>query len=322
MCSALAVGAAGPAAAAGSAPPPDPLPRTAAEMLRPVSPPAASDADRTGADPGGKGLQSFTVADGDGLETARTSRPLAPGVELSSYDRLESDKWLRVDSLSVDLTRGTRVDYLHPGKVAARKTVSRMAAEHDPGPGRRTVAAINGDFFDINQTGAPSGIALQDGRLLNSPAAGHHRALGFGPGDAGRVLRMYFDGTLTLPAGTRPLAALNAANVPANGVGAYNAQWGEADRALTVDGAQRTAEVAVTDGRVTAAAGAPGKGPVPPGTTVLVGRDAGADALVALAVGDPVTLEYRPRAAMGRLPRTAIGASELLVVDGVPVDHE
>ncbi|MEV1050252.1 phosphodiester glycosidase family protein [Streptomyces sp. NPDC049887] len=322
MCSALAVGAAGPAAAAGSAPPPDPLPRTAAEMLRPVSPPAASDADRTGADPGGKGLQSFTVADGDGLETARTSRPLAPGVELSSYDRLESDKWLRVDSLSVDLTRGTRVDYLHPGKVAARKTVSRMAAEHDPGPGRRTVAAINGDFFDINQTGAPSGIALQDGRLLNSPAAGHHRALGFGPGDAGRVLRMYFDGTLTLPAGTRPLAALNAADVPANGVGAYNAQWGEADRALTVDGAQRTAEVAVTDGRVTAAAGAPGKGPVPPGTTVLVGRDAGADALVALAVGDPVTLEYRPRAATGRLPRTAIGASELLVVDGVPVDHE
>ncbi|MCZ7456518.1 phosphodiester glycosidase family protein [Streptomyces sp. WMMC940] len=291
-------------------------------MLLPVSPPAASAADRTGADPGGKGPESFTVADGDGLETARTSRPLAPGVELSSYDRLESDKWLRVDSLSVDLTRGTRVDYLHPGKVAARRTVSRMAAEHDPGPGRRTVAAINGDFFDINQTGAPNGIALQDGRLLNSPAAGYHRALGFGPGEAGRVLRMYFDGTLTLPAGTRPLAALNAANVPANGVGAYNAQWGEADRALTVDGAQRTAEVAVTDGRVTAAARAPGKGPVPTGTTVLVGRDAGADALGALALGDPVTLEYRPRAATGQLPRTAIGANELLVVDGVPVDHE
>ncbi|MFG3305237.1 phosphodiester glycosidase family protein [Streptomyces wuyuanensis] len=321
MCSALAFGTAGPATAV-SPPPPEPLPRTAAEMLRPVSPPAASDADRTGADPGGAGFEGFTVADGDGLETARTGRPLAPGVELSSYDRLESDKWLRVDTLSVDLSRGTRVDYLHPGKVAARMTVSQMAAEHDPGPGRRTVAAINGDFFDINQTGAPNGIALRDGRLVNSPAAGYHRAVGVGPGDAGRILQLYFDGTLTLPAGTRPLAALNAANVPANGVGAYNAQWGEADRALTVDGSQRTAEVAVADGKVAVVARAPGKGPVPPGTTLLVGRDAGADALARLALGDPVTLEYRPRAAGGEVPHTAIGANELLVVDGEPVDHE
>ncbi|NNJ07034.1 multidrug transporter [Streptomyces sp. PKU-MA01144] len=321
MCSALALGAAAPAAA-GSAPPPEPLPRTAAEMLRPVSPPAARQADREHGNPGPADLGTFTIADGDGLETARTSRPLAPGVELGSYDRLESDTWLRVDSISVDLTRGTRVDYLHPGKVAARQTVSRMAAEHDPGPGRRTVAAVNGDFFDINQTGAPSGIALHDGRLVNSPAPGRNRAVGVGPGDAGRVLQLYFEGTLTLPAGTRPLAALNAADVPANGVGAYNAQWGEADRALTVDGARRAAEVAVADGKVTAAAGPPGKGPVPPGATVLVGRDAGADALTALAVGDPVGWEYRPRAATGEVPRTAIGAGELLVVDGEPVEHE
>ncbi|UNM10136.1 phosphodiester glycosidase family protein [Streptomyces formicae] len=314
-CSALALGVAGPAAA-GTAPPPEPLPRSAAEMLRAVSPPAASNAGD------GSGLESFSVADGDGLETARNTRPLAPGVELTSYDRLESDKWLRVDALSVDLAGGTKVDYLYPGEVAVRKTVSQLAAEHDPGPGRRTVAAINGDFFDINQTGAPNGVAIDDGQLVNSPANGYHRAIGLGPADAGRILQLYFDGTLTLPAGPRPLAALNAANVPANGIGAYNAQWGEADRALTVDGAQRTAEVTVVDGKVATAAAAPGKGPVPAGTTVLVGRDAGADALAQLAVGDPVTLEYRPRANTGDVPQTAIGANELLVVDGKPVNHE
>ncbi|MGW8949563.1 phosphodiester glycosidase family protein [Streptomyces sp. NPDC055709] len=316
-CTALALGAVGPAAA-GTAPPPEPLARSAADMLRPVSPPAASNTEGTGAN----GFESFSIAEGDGLETARSTRPLAPGVELTSYDRLESDKWLRVDALSVDLTGGTKVDYLYPGKVAARRTVSQLAAEHDPGPGRRTVAAINGDFFDINQTGAPSGVAIDDGQLVNSPATGYHRAVGFGPADAGRILQLYFDGTLTLPAGARPLAALNAANVPANGIGAYNAQWGEADRALTVDGAQRTAEVTVVDGKVATAAAAPGKGPVPAGTTVLVGRDTGADALAALAVGDPVTMEYRPRAGAGDVPRTAIGANELLVVDGKPVDHE
>ncbi|MET7935781.1 phosphodiester glycosidase family protein [Streptomyces sp. NPDC005322] len=311
--SALVLGAAGQATADNTpAPAPEPLPRTSAEMLRPVSPPAA------GAAPGTR-----SVADGDGLETARSTRPVAPGTLLTSYDRLESDKWLRVDSLSVDLTGGTKVDYLHPDKVAKREAVSRLAAEHKAGPGRRTVAAINGDFFDINQTGAPEGTGISDGRIVNSAAAaGPGRAVGIGPGDAGRVLQLYFDGTLTLPDGTHPLAALNAANVPAGGIGAYNAQWGEADRAQTVDGARRTAEVTVVDGKVTQAAGAPGKGEIPAGATVLEGRDAGADALSRLAVGDAVSWEYRPRTDSGETPRTAVGGRELLVVDGKAVGHE
>ncbi|WAP54036.1 phosphodiester glycosidase family protein [Streptomyces sp. S465] len=311
--SALVLGAAGQATADPTpAPAPEPLPRSSSEMLRPIAPPAAS---------GTTGTRS--VADGDGLQTARSSRPVAPGVRLTSYDRLESDKWLRVDSLSVDLAGGTKVDYLHPGQVAKRETVSRLAAEHDPGPGRRTVAAINGDFFDINQTGAPEGNGISGGRLVNSAsAAGPGRAVGIGPADAGRVLQLYFDGTLTLPDGPHPLAALNAANVPAAGIGAYTAQWGGADRAQTVDGARRTAEVTVEDGKVTQAATAPGDDPVPAGATVLVGRDAGADELSELAVGDPVSMEYRPRTDSGDLPDTAVSGREPLVVDGKAVDHE
>ncbi|GAA0546818.1 MULTISPECIES: phosphodiester glycosidase family protein [Streptomyces] len=311
--SALVLSAAGQATADTTpAPAPEPLPRASTEMLRPVAPPAASGAPGT-----------RSVADGDGLQTARSSRPVAPGVKLTSYDRLESDKWLRVDALSVDLAGGTKVDYLHPDQVAERRTVSQLAAEHDAGPGRRTVAAINGDFFDINQTGAPEGTGIGDGRLVNSASAtGPAQAVGIGPADAGRILQLYFDGTLTLPDGPHPLAALNAANVPAAGIGAYTAQWGEADRAQTVDGARRTAEVTVVDGKVAQAAGAPGKGPVPAGATVLLGRDAGADQLSGLAVGDAVSMEYRPRTDDGDLPRTALGGRELLVVDGKPVGHD
>ncbi|MFE5165336.1 phosphodiester glycosidase family protein [Streptomyces sp. NPDC056697] len=311
--SALVLGAPGQATADTTpAPAPEPLPRVSTEMLRPVAPPAASGAPGT-----------RSVADGDGLQTARSSRPVAPGVKLTSYDRLESDKWLRIDALSVDLAGGTKVDYLHPDQVAKRRTVSQLAAEHDAGPGRRTVAAINGDFFDINQTGAPEGNGIGDGRLVNSAsAAGPAQSVGIGPADAGRVLQLYFDGTLTLPDGPHPLAALNAANVPAAGIGAYTAQWGEADRAQTVDGARRTAEVTVVDGKVTKAAAAPGKGPIPAGATVLLGRDAGADTLSALAVGDAVSMEYRPRTDDGDLPRTAVGGREPLVVDGKPVGHD
>ncbi|MFI1016793.1 phosphodiester glycosidase family protein [Streptomyces sp. NPDC020965] len=292
---------------------PDPRPGNAAEVLRPVAPPPASA-------PAG---DARPTADGDGIETARAGRPIAPGIRLTSYDRLASDKWLRVDTLSVDLhDSGVGADYLSTGKVTGRDTVSRLAARHDPGRGRRTVAAINADFFDINQTGAPQGPGIARGAPTHSPADGAHRAVGIGPEGAGRVLRLYFDGTLTLPSGPHPLTAYNAANVPVGGIGAYTAAWGDADRALTVDAATPVAEAAVRDGRIVSVTTRPGTGPIDPGTTVLVGREAGADRLAALSPGDPVSLAYRPRTDGGPVPRTAVGGRELLVVDGVPQNHD
>lgn len=306
----VAVGAVAPATAAGTTP--DPRPRDAAEILRPVAPPAAST-------PAGAGP---SVIDDHGIETARSSRPVAPGVELSSYDRLEADKWLRVDALSVDLRSDVHADYLSTGKVTDRRTVSELAAGHDAGAGRRTVAALNADFFDINETGAPQGAGVRDGALVQSPAPGNARAAGIGPTGAGRILELYFEGTLTLPSGDHPLGAYNAANVPAGSVGAYTSAWGGADRALTVDAARPVAEAAVRDGRVVSVSATPGTGPVPEDTTVLVGREAGAELLAALRPGDPVGVSYRARTDDGPLPRTAVGGRELLVVDGVEQNHD
>ena len=307
------------AAPRAAGPPPEPMPRTAENMLRPVAPPPPSALD-TGA--GGAGVTPTSVVDGDGLELAHTSRPVAPGVTMEAYDRLESDKWLRVHSLSVDLGGGTKVDYLDSGKVAEGHTLSELTDKHDPGEGRRTVAAINGDFFDLNGTYAPAGPALRGGKLVKSANEGATRAVGIGPDDAGRILDLYFDGTLTLPDGEHELGGLNTADVPKDGISAYTSRWGDVDRRLTVDGGTRAAEVTVQDGKVTAVSDKPGKGAIPEGTTVLVGSDAGADTLADLSVGDPVSLEYSPRTDEGELPRTAIGGRELLVVDGEPVDHE
>ncbi|MER6914367.1 phosphodiester glycosidase family protein [Streptomyces sp. NPDC000594] len=302
----------------------DPRPANPAEVLRPVAPPPPSAPDPGGAP---APARQRGVVDGDGVETARTARPIAPGIRLTSFDRLESDKWLRVDTLSVDLdgagARGVGADYLSPGRVAARDTVSALAARHDPGPGRRTVAAFNGDFFDINQTGAPQGPGIARGEITHSPAPGAHRAVGIGPDGAGRVLRLYFDGTLTLPSGPYPLTAYNAADVPAGGIGAYTPAWGSADRALTVDRARPVAEALVRDGAVVSVTDRPGSGPIEDGTTVLVGREAGADRLAALRPGDRVGMAYRPRTDDGGpVPRTAVGGRELLVVDGVPQNHD
>jgi hypothetical protein len=314
---ALTAGAVSPSFADST---PDPRPLSAAEILRPVAPPPASAAGGSyGTVAGGQGV----AGEGEGLETARASRPVAPGITLTSYDRLESAAWLRVDALSVDLDgAGARADYLSSGQVSDRRTVSELAALHDPGAGRRTVAAINADFFDINETGAPQGPGIRDGEVDHSPAAGAERAVGIGPENAGRILRLYFDGTVTLPSGPRPLAAYNAANVPAGSIGAYTAGWGRADRALTVDKATPVAEVAVRDGKVVSVADRPGSGAIAEGTTVLVGREAGAESLQALRPGDPVAVEYRPRTDSGPVPRTAVGGREPLVVDGVAQNHD
>jgi hypothetical protein len=281
------------------------------------------------------------------MELSRTSRPVAPGTRLTSFQRLEPDKWLRADALSVKLgsgdngdtddsddekgssdgdsgnSGGTRAEYLSSGEVSTRKPLSEQAAAHDPGEGRRTVAAFNADFFDIDETGAPLGPGVRRGRATHSPAAGNSEALAFGPDAAGRVLGLYFDGTLTLPGGKQPLPAYNAANVPENGIGAYNSRWGSADRALTTDSDPESAEVRLRHGRVTQVLDEPGSGPIADGTTVLVGRDAGAKTLDGLKVGDRVSLEYHVRTDDGSpAPRTAVGGRGLLVVDGQPQNWE
>ena len=263
------------------------------------------------------------VPDG-ALELSRTERPVAPGAQLTTYESLEPGGWLAAQALTLDLTSDLEIDYLAGEDVTGSGTVSDLAAAHDPGEGRTTVAALNGDFYDINATGAPVGSGISGGELTQSAAEGSSEAVGIGPGDAGRVLELYFDGTLTLPDGTQaPLAAYNAARVPDDGVGVYTPQWGDADRALTVPGATAVTEVTLADGEVTAVSDEPGEGRIPSGSTVLLGRGEGADILGALTAGDTVDIAYAPRTGDGGpLPRTAVSGRGVLVEDGEPVNCE
>ncbi|GAA3874529.1 phosphodiester glycosidase family protein [Streptomyces sedi] len=263
------------------------------------------------------------IVEGDGFELSRDEQPLAPGAELTSYHRMESDKWLSAHALSLDLTSDLRIDYLAPAHVADAAPVSELVADHDPGEGRTTVAALNADFFDIGATEAPLGPGLSEGELLHGSDGGSTEAVGIAPDGAGRVLDLYFDGTATLPAGAVDLAGFNTPDLPPGGVGVYTSAWGEADRALLVAEAGETTEVVIDDGEVTSVSDKPGDGPVPEDATVLLGRERGALALEGLEVGDPVSVEYAPVTDDGsELPRTAVGGRGLLVVDGEPQDWE
>ncbi|MEN3613127.1 phosphodiester glycosidase family protein [Plantactinospora sp. ZYX-F-223] len=250
------------------------------------------------------------AAAADGLVTDTRTRPVAPGLDLTSFDRYDANGWLRADALTADLTGGLTVDYVNSGEVARaeplRRAVDRAGA----------VAAVNGDFFDINNSGAAQGVGIRSGELVQSPVAGHQEAVGVTAEGVGRVVQVHFDGTATLPTGPVTLTQFNNM-VAAGGVGVFTPLWGSYSRTRAVEGASRVTEVTLVGGRVGTVSPAAGTGPIPAGTTVLLGREAGADALAALRSGDPVDLRYAPKPSDGSTLRAAIGGNRVLVRDGV-----
>lgn len=301
---------AGPVPAAVAAPPvgtATPAEDAPAASSRPdtavtlASPAAAATATAGGLEPAG------------GLETEKATRPVAPGLELTSFDRYDAAGWLRADALTADLSGGVTVDYVNSGAVT-RDEPLRAAVDRS-----RAVAAVNGDFFDINASGAAQGVGIQSGELIQSPVAGHTNAAAISAEGLGRIVQIGFEGSAALPAGPVPLTQFNNI-VQRDGVGVFTPLWGTYSRGRAVEGAARTVEVTVTGGRVATVAGAAGTGPIPAGSTVLLGREAGADALAALRPGDPVDLTWRPKAADGSSPRAAVGGGSVLVRDGVVQD--
>jgi len=252
----------------------------------------------------------------EAIETHRETTPVASGVTLDSFDRWAAEGWLRADALTVDLSSNVTIDYLYPGEVSAAAPVSEQVAAHPD-----AVAAINGDFFDINDTNAPLGVGVQDGELVTSAEPGRTNAVAIDTEGIGRVLQVDFEGTVSLPDGEHPLAALNTGQLPSGAIGEYTRLWGSMDRSRVVDGSDDVFEVTVTDGVVTAVSETPGKGPIDEGSFVLVGREAGAVTLASLSVGDEVTAEYSPRTSDDSSPHTAVGGAQLLVVDGEVQDH-
>ncbi|MDQ3404342.1 MAG: phosphodiester glycosidase family protein [Actinomycetota bacterium] len=245
------------------------------------------------------------------IETARTTRPVAPGVSLSSFDWYEpgdAGGWIRGDALSVDLTAGTTVDYLYPGQVSKAEPLSTQA--------KRAVAAVNGDFFDINNSNAPEGVGIQSGTLVKSADSGHNRAIGVDAAGIGRVMEVFFDGTVTLPADTAKLAHLNSARIDAGNIGVFNSIWGTYSRERSVRGATNVTEVVVRADSVIEVRRQASADAIPTDGYVLVGRDAGADRLATLKPGDRVTVAYSSRTSDGSTPRAAIGGNQPLLRDG------
>ncbi|MGH3369590.1 MAG: phosphodiester glycosidase family protein, partial [Nocardioidaceae bacterium] len=255
------------------------------------------------------------------IETTSTERPIAPGVTLRSFDRYGPDgytgtpTWLQADSLTVDLTKGTTVDYLFPGRVAAGEPISVQASKAG------AVAAVNGDFFDINNSNAPLGTGIRSGTPVQShdatDATWHGSVATVSAEGVGSIGEVFFEGTIVFPdASTTPLAGINKPTLPADGIEAFTPQWGTYCRCRPTRDAAHVTEVEVVGGNVAAVRPQASEGEVPATGFVLVGREAGADRLATLKAGDPLRIDYRSRTPEDTRIQAAVSGRQLLVIDG------
>ena len=248
------------------------------------------------------------TAHGEALATVATQH-VAPGLDLTNYQRLETGGWNRGNVLTADLSVPTlSMDVHNSGSVAAVGTLSSQLL------GTGAVAGINGDFYDINASGAPVGIASGSMGLVNA-VSGTRPAFTLAEGRA-TVAALTSSGTLTAAGQTHPLAGFNTPSLPTDGIGVYTPLWGDASLDRPVGGpggmSPKVARATVVGSVVTAVGGTAGAPAIPPGGQVLLGRDAGAAVVAALTVGESVDV------AVGLSTRVqlALSGADQLVEDG------
>ncbi len=260
---------------------------------------------------------------GNAIVTRREERLLAPGLELTEFARLSADGWLSGEVLVADLgpvgdlsPGQVGVGYLGADRIADSTSVSDMANASG------AVAAINGDYFDINNSDAPLGVAVDGGRLLKSPTPGRSRSVAIGPDGAGRLAQLFLEGSVAWSAdGTDhdlPVAGLNVTSLPAGGVAVYDAAWGDYTRTRALGAGETGVEVTVAADGAVLAVGEPRAGQLPDGVRAIVARPgAAADALATLTPGDTVEVAYGLREDAGDVS-VAIGGGveDWLLEDG------
>lgn len=232
----------------------------------------------------------------DGIVLDQVTTPVAPGLSHTAVDILDARGWLRADVLVADLDGGTlSTEYVNSGRVAGAVPLEGPV-EAEP----RAVAGVNGDFFDINNSGAAQGVGVDDGRLVQSPVAGHDDALVLDQDGLGALAEVLLVGTVTVPGpgGSDvdvPLAGVNTHVLPADRVGLFTPTWGTYDRTRAVSGRPDATAVTVRAG-VVVAVGSPAEGAIADTDVELVGSGTAGQLLRSLEQGDRVDVGYELRA--------------------------
>jgi hypothetical protein len=238
--------------------------------------------------------------------TTLATYAVAPGVSYEQFTLTDARGQVRGQLLRIDpATPGLGFDLASGTKVASRHTVPEMMDAD-------AVAAVNGDFFDIRDTEAPEGVAVDRQRgLRNGVADGWNDAFWVDAAGTPHIGTL----TTTVTIKQRPdldVETLNSPSVRPDGIGLYTKAWGTLTGYRVVDGQRRGVRmVVVRGGRV-----AVNRTSLPTALAVhgdvLVGRGAGARQLAALRVGQPIT----PTESLSQPAVVALTGSNFLLLDG------
>ena len=244
------------------------------------------------------------------LRTDEVGWQVAPGLTYSQWTQVEQQGPVEIYVLTARLDQpGLVLDQVSGPTVSYRAPLSQLVKDDG------AVAGVNGDFFDIGDTGAPLGVgADRQQRTLHAPRAGGTTAFVI---DAKGVPSVRQDPLVAQVARTgQPAISITNFNSPVltpGAVGDYTPAWGRAPGMRVAEGATAVREVSIRSGVVSYNRATLSSGTVINGD-LLIGRGAGATALRALKVGQRVQVKR----ALSSPVEVAVGGSVQLLHDGQP----
>lgn len=232
---------------------------------------------------------------------------VAPGVTFEKFDLTDSRGPVRGHLLRIGYnTPGISLDYAGRPQVASTAPLLQTLLAD------QAVAGINGDFFDIGDTGAPLGVGSdRQRRMVHGVATGWNSA--FYIDRAGQPHMDFLYPTARVVQHPEMLVpTINAPSVRQGAIGLYNGKWGVMKGYQVTDGQQRRVRmIVVRNGRVAEKRTTFPKSMRVRGK-VLVGRDKGARQLRALKPGMPITI----KTGLAPRPAVAITGNVFLIRDG------
>jgi hypothetical protein len=245
---------------------------------------------------------------GPGDESVRRHWRVAPGVTATVWDERDERGPIRANLLTIDWEQpGIGIDYANDGRVNRTATLSTILTRD------KAIAGVNGDFFDIGDTGAPLGVGRDRQRgLLHGRLSGWNSAFSFDQDGRPQIGPLPVTTTIKQRPGIT-ITNVNSPSVAVAGIGLYTPSWGTTSGYRITDGQQSNVRmVRIKGGKVIR-----NTTKLPSGTTfkgrMLVGRGQGADALKKLRKGAPVTFVSRASGS----PAMAITGNQFLIDDGV-----
>jgi hypothetical protein len=233
--------------------------------------------------------------------------PVAPGVSYRQWDQLDARGSIRAYLLTIDPhTPGITFNYASSNTVSEPETVRDMVT-HD-----RASAGVNGDFYDIGDTGAPLGLGV-DARLglLHGRKNGWNRAFYMSDGVAS-IANLPMKAKLVQEPWMK-IKHLNSPTIFDGEIGAYDHRWGDTSGYTVVDGQQEQVREVVIRGKHVVSSKPTLSEGVPVRGTVLIGRGEGARQLGVLKRGDKARITWSVR----NDPDVAITGNKVLLLHGV-----